>query len=594
MRLSKEKLNKIKDVVVKAISNQYRRKLSEIRNVKYYFSEQWSEEEKQERLEQGKPILTFNHIKKFVNWLYGTVKQMNVEIRALPQSFRNETIANIVSGLIRTAMLDQRNKAHIELSTLDGFIRGVGFVRVSPSFEEDPNGKILIKRIDPTDVFWDTTAEEPDLSDARFIFYIERLTEEELIGRYPEKERQIKDLRLSEFTFRQTIPLKDQERLEMDDFISYWEGLLKTAYGQLYPIVHFRERIYTTELAIYNTLANTYINLPSVIEEDQVQMYVKYLNQKIGDNVFKVEECNVKRWRMVSFVGDIVLEYYENPYGLVSYDIIPFFCYRLGFSYQGFVDDLIDPQDEFNFRKSFFNEILKEMPIDSHWIPKGAMTEQEIEYMQDKLKKRKQLIPIRYDFGQPQPIVSDALNKLTALLQYEQLLRLDLKEIGGMVDALIGIVPRKLQSGKAIQSLQSWAVIPFEAIFSNYYFYLYSIANVVWKISKFVYANKKTAKILIDNTGTTDVVDLNIKTEAGTLNQILTDEYEIQLVPVAAGPDEMSEKLQELVMLRQMGVPIPDEFLVMFSKVPFKQQIIQAIQEIKQQLAQQQNLEEGE
>jgi len=592
-RLKTDEVERILNIVRKTVSSFSRRKMQEIKNVKYYFGEQWDIDEIMEREKEGKPTLTFNHIKRFVNWLYGTVRGMNVEIRAMPQSIQNEQVANIVSGLIKVAMLEQKNKTQIELATLDGFIRGVGFVHVYPDFFEDPNGKIIIKRIDPLDVYWDTLSESPDLSDAKFVFFVERATRDDLIERYPHKEKEIKNAIVSYTSLRDLLGLKQEEALQIEDYISFWEGLLETAYGKLYPVIHFRESFYATELAIYNKQTDTYINLPSQFERVDVEMYVNALNDKFGENVFKLEEVKVKRWKKITLLGSLVLEYFENPYGAVNYDIIPFFCYKLGRHYQGFVDDLIDPQDEFNWRKSLILEIMKEMPIDSFFIPRGSATEIEIEDMKERLKKRKQLIPIRFEFGQPIPVVSDVLNKLTALIQYEQLLRVDLKEIGGMVDALTGIVPRKLQSGKAIQALQQWGVVPFEAIFTNYYYFLYTIANLVWKISKFVYANKKTVKILLDNTGTSDVVDINIETEAGTLNQILMDEYDVQLVPIASGADEMTEKFMELIQLRQLGVPIPDEFLILFSKVPFKQQIINAIQQMRQQLLQQ-NQTEGE
>ena len=592
-RLKTDEVERILNIVRKTVSSFSRRKMQEIKNVKYYFGEQWDIDEIMEREKEGKPTLTFNHIKRFVNWLYGTVRGMNVEIRAMPQSIQNEQVANIISGLIKVAMLEQKNKTQIELATLDGFIRGVGFVHVYPDFYEDPNGKIIIKRIDPLDVYWDTLSESPDLSDAKFVFFVERATRDDLIERYPHKEKEIKNAIVSYTSLRDLLGLKQEEALQIEDYISFWEGLLETAYGKLYPVIHFRESFYATELAIYNKQTDTYINLPSQFERVDVEMYVNALNDKFGENVFKLEEVKVKRWKKITLLGSLVLEYFENPYGAVNYDIIPFFCYKLGRHYQGFVDDLIDPQDEFNWRKSLILEIMKEMPIDSFFIPRGSATEIEIEDMKERLKKRKQLIPIRFEFGQPIPVVSDVLNKLTALIQYEQLLRVDLKEIGGMVDALTGIVPRKLQSGKAIQALQQWGVVPFEAIFTNYYYFLYTIANLVWKISKFVYANKKTVKILLDNTGTSDVVDINIETEAGTLNQILMDEYDVQLVPIASGADEMTEKFMELIQLRQLGVPIPDEFLILFSKVPFKQQIINAIQQMRQQLLQQ-NQTEGE
>ncbi len=591
-RINEEDIIKIQKTITGAIKFFQERKIQEINNVKYYFSEQWSVEELQERKKDERPAVTFNQIKRFVNWLFGVVKQMDVEVKAIPRSVVSENTANLVTGIIRTGLWDVRNKNAIDNATMDAFIRGVGFVWIYPDFDEDPNGFVRIKRIDPTDVYWDSLSEEPDFTDAKFVFFIERLTEDEIKERYPDAYKKLKDLNFQAWSLPEFFSLKQEDKLEFEEFLTFQQNLIENAYGKLYPIVHFRERIWIEEPALVNTKTNRFITFPTLINEEELYARAYELNQQIGENIFKVDTAKVKRWRLVDLLGNVVLDYVANPYGTHYYDIVPFFCYKIGRHYQGFVDDLIDPQDEFNWRKSLLIEILRDATIDSFWIPKGSMTDIEIENAQEKLKKRKQLIPIRYELGQPIPIQSDVINKIMAIVQLEQLLRIDIKEIGGMVDALLGIVPRKLQSGKAIQALQTWGFIPFETVFNNYYYGLYTTANLIYKIARFIYSKTDTIRITMDGSGF-DFIDLNVETPLGKINQILIDDFDIALVVRARTGDELAEKFMELVQLRQLGVPVPDEFLIMFSKVPYKQALIQQMQMIKQQLIQEQRGEES-
>lgn len=584
--------------IIKAIRDTIRifapRKLKELKNVKYYFSEQWSEQERAERMNDTppKPTLTFNQIKRFVNWLYGVIKQMDLEVKAVPRHIVSESSANLISGLIRTVLYDERNRDAIDTAMFDAFIRGVGFVWIYPDFYEDPSGIVKIKRIDPLDVYFDTLSEEKDFSDARYLFFIEKLTEEEIKQKYPDGYKKIKDKLINLDGLIDYLFVKQADDVMVELRQSY-SDLLKSPAGQLYPVVHYRERIFIEEPALYNTKTRVYITFPKVKEEAELYAQVLRLNEAQGENVYRVESVSVKRIRHLVLIGDTIIEHIDNPYGISYYDVVPFFCYKIGRNYQGFVDDLIDAQDEFNWRKSLLVEILRDMPIDSFWIPKGAMTDVEIEVAQDKLSKRKQLIPIRYEYGQPMPIVSDALNKLTALIQMEQILRIDIKELGGMVDALMGIVPRKLQSGKAIQALQQWGFIPFETIFSNYFHSLYLTGNLVWKIARFIYSERDVIRLL-GETGEYEFVDVNIDTEIGRINQILADDYDVYLTVRAKTADEMTEKFMELLQLRQLGIPIPDEFLIMYSKVPNKKQLIEQIMQMKQLLLQQTQQKEGE
>ncbi|MEM5853652.1 MAG: portal protein [Candidatus Aenigmatarchaeota archaeon] len=591
MKIKGEELERLQQIVVKSIKIFQERKRKEIKNLKYYFSEQWSPEEIEERMQEERPIATFNHIKRFVNWLNGIIKQMDLEVKAMPRSIATEQVADIVTGIVRTALWEQRNKNAIDFAMLDALIKGVGYVYIYPDFDEDPNGQIRIRRIDPLDVYFDSMSQEPDFSDAKFVFFIDRLSEDELQMLYPNVYKQIKSVSQSWSPFDYFF-IKQEDKLEFEEFLTMQQSMLESAYGKLYPVIRFREKQYYDEPALINTRTNYYITFPKLESEDELYSYAYWLNEQAGENIYKVDTVRVKRWRMVNFLGNFVLEAYDNPYGMSYYDIVPFFCYKLGRHYQSFVDDLIDPQDEFNWRKTLLIEILRDATIDSFWIPKGSMTDTEIENAQEKLKKRKQLIPIRFEYGQPIPIQSDVINKLMAIAQLEQLLRIDIKEIGGMVDALMGIVPRKLQSGKAIQALQQWGFIPFETIFSNYFFALYLIANVVWRISKYIYAKTEKVRIMLDTSGSEfQFIDLNINTEFGKINQILADDFDVYLIVKARSGDEIQEKFAELLQLRSLGIPIPDEYLILFSKVPFKYQLINMLRQAREQI---QNKEETE
>lgn len=587
----KDEVERITKVVRDTIKQFSGRKLKEIENLKYYFSHQWRPEEIDERLAEGKPVVTFNHIKRYVNWLFGVIKQMDLEVKAVPRSVVSEKSSEIVTGIIRTVLNEQRNRDAIDSAMMNAFIGGVGFVWIYLDFEEDPNGAIRIKNLDPVDVYFDTLSEAKDFTDARYLFFFERLHEKEIRERYKEKIKKIEKIGFSFDAGIDYLSLKEAENLEMKEFLETYTSLLKSAYGNFYPVLHFREKIMVEEPALYNTVTGVYITFPRLKNEDELYAYAYELNNQAGENIFKVDTVSVKRVKFYTLLGNYIVEEYENLYGTHYYDVVPFYSYKLGRFYQGFVDDLIDPQDELNYRKSLFNEILKNMPVDSFWIPKGSMTDLEMEVAQEKLKKPKQLIPIRYEYGQPVPIVSDVISKLSALVQLEQLLRMDMRELGGMVDALMGIVPRKLQSGKAITALQQWGFIPFEAIFSNYFYSLYIIGNIVWKIARFVYSKRDKIRILAE-TGDYEFIDINLETELGKINQILMDDYDVYLTVRAKTTDEMTEKFMELVQLRQLGVPVPDEYLIMYSKVPDKKRLIEIIAQLRAQIMQQQSEEE--
>jgi len=155
--------------------------------------DQWPESIKAERKAAERPYMTINDLPKYVDQVIGEHLQNRPGITVKPHDNEaEETIANILTGMIRH--IESQSTAKVGYGT--GFKSssscGRGFWRVQTQYA-DPmsfNQEIVIKAIkNQLSVLWDPTAQEHDLSDAKWMFVIDEISKSDFEDRYPTAQK---------------------------------------------------------------------------------------------------------------------------------------------------------------------------------------------------------------------------------------------------------------------------------------------------------------------------------------------------------------------------------------------------------------------
>ncbi|KKL17337.1 hypothetical protein LCGC14_2486570, partial [marine sediment metagenome] len=240
--------------------------------------DQWPEEIRRERNEDGRPILTINRMPAFVDQVVNDIRQNRPSIKVRPvDDSSDDAIADIYTGLIRH--IEHSSDAMVAYVTaVTGAAQcGIGHFRIVTEYSQDNafDQVIRIKRIvDPFAVTWDPQAVELDRSDAQYCFYEETLDLETYKARYPDSAltgfdfldadsthlgdwRTGEEIRIAEYWTKtpekRTLALLDDGRtIDITD-MKEEDGVVQDQDGQQYLIQRQREAERTkVEMRIIN------------------------------------------------------------------------------------------------------------------------------------------------------------------------------------------------------------------------------------------------------------------------------------------------------------------------------------------------------
>ncbi len=150
--------------------------------------EQWPEKIRQQREQEGRPILTLNHAPAFIRQVVNDARQNKPQITVKPvDGGADIATANIYKGLIKS--IEVQSKADIAYDTAVDFAASMGFgylrVAIEHEFDDSFDKGLRIKPVEnPFSVYGDPYSKGADSSDWNRAFITDLLSEDEFEARY--------------------------------------------------------------------------------------------------------------------------------------------------------------------------------------------------------------------------------------------------------------------------------------------------------------------------------------------------------------------------------------------------------------------------
>jgi hypothetical protein len=158
-------------------------------DLKFTLGEQWPDDIKQQRSNEGRPCLTENRTLPFVHKVVNDIRQQRPSIRAIPaDSGADEETAKIMRGVIRNIESVSDAESAYDTAAFCAITQGMGFVRVCTDYagEDTFDQEIRIERINNAlNVYIDPKAQRKDYADAEFAFVFEDMKKDDFKKRYP-------------------------------------------------------------------------------------------------------------------------------------------------------------------------------------------------------------------------------------------------------------------------------------------------------------------------------------------------------------------------------------------------------------------------
>ncbi|ETS12144.1 hypothetical protein Q648_00888 [Bartonella quintana JK 12] len=139
----------------------------------FYNGRQWNAQDLAVLREQNRPVMTFNRIAPLINAVVGAERNNKRQVQFIPRqegaAFANQILTGVAEWF--------RDEADGEYEDSDAFqdaiICGMGWTDTRLDYDEDPQGKPVIARLDPMKMVWDASAVKPNLIDAQRVWYID-------------------------------------------------------------------------------------------------------------------------------------------------------------------------------------------------------------------------------------------------------------------------------------------------------------------------------------------------------------------------------------------------------------------------------------
>jgi hypothetical protein len=155
----------------------------------FYAGRQWSSEDEAYLREQRRPIITFNRTAPFIDAIVGTELNNRQETSYLPRTVNPDDLDAAAAELFTEGAKWIRQSCdaddHETEAYQDALICGMGWTETRLDYEDDPNGKVVIERISPLEMYWTAGASKPNLGDAMDIWRVRLMSTQEIKARWP-------------------------------------------------------------------------------------------------------------------------------------------------------------------------------------------------------------------------------------------------------------------------------------------------------------------------------------------------------------------------------------------------------------------------
>uniref|UniRef100_A0A6H1ZBI3 Putative portal protein n=1 Tax=viral metagenome TaxID=1070528 RepID=A0A6H1ZBI3_9ZZZZ len=587
---------KAKKITIEKVIKDYKRagrfsskwKKEAKEDLKFCLGEQWEKKIKDGIEAQGRPALTLNIIQPNIRLVTGYQRESRSSIKAYPEGKEDDVTSEVVTKLLKNVI--KKSKAENVLS--EAFetavmARGKAFIEPYLDYTYDLlNGTLQFNILDGWQVRIDPNSVKYDLSDARYIIKEKKLTEDELLELFPEKEKEIEegiDMPIPEDdgTIDEDRLLEDNEDYPgvsgMDNDLPIDEE------EKTYKYIEYYYKKYISQYLAIDVNQN--IAQFFKTKEEAKEHLIGLEGGELGEGQRVIEKRIPEIWVICSVGQTILEEKLSDSYPKWrGYPLIPLFGWyssvgkrvlkREDLAYQGIASGLKDPQMEKNKRRS------QSLAIINSITNRGWLTEENTWVDKEKVRKFGSTpgVTLEYKSGKPTPRELEPGNIPNAHIYFEEKSEEDIKLISGINPDMLA-VQDKTTSGRAIALRQQQGLRILKPLFDNLVWTQEILGKYIVSQLSELYTIDKALKVLggefVDKhfrRNETDTPDILIGMAGGFVKEILDDpdlcNYDINIGEGLESPTERYAQFSSLMELAERGILIPPQILIEYADIP--------------------------
>lgn len=534
----------------------------------FYDNNQWSEEDKAILKARGQVPLVYNVIGPTINWLIGTERRGRTDFKVLPRRKEGSRAAERKSQLLKYISDVHNSEFSKSRAFQDSVKTGVGWLESGAQSTVD--GEPVFDRHESwRNIVWDSTAQELDLSDARFIARHKWMDADMAIAMKRERGAMIRSAILSSDIGGPMDQLGDEHMDSVEDY--YSDGI--SVHSQLFLGIQ-RPRVRVIEI---------WFTLP--VETDRLaggEFSGEVFDQFSPGHIESVETGEAElvrsvfsRMHVAIMTSEGFIHLSESPYRHNRFPFTPVWCYRRGLNGlpYGVIRGLRDIQSDINKRASKALHILSTNKV---IMEKGAVD--DLDAFEEEVSRPDAILVVndgkRLELSVDRDLAPAHLDMMSRSISMIQ-------QASGVTDESLGRTTNAV-SGKAITARQDQGALATAAIFDNYRFACKLHGEKMLSLVEQFFSEKKSFRIT-NARGVAQFVDVNdglpendiVRTKA---DYILSEddwraswrEAQVQALLQSIGqvgmPPEVFMGILDLIV-DMMDVPYKDEIVARIRKV---------------------------
>lgn len=529
------------------------------RNSNYYIGEQWTQEERNSFLREGREPHVWNKIYSYINNIIGMQIQTRTDYTVIPVEKTDEKLAEVLLYLLKWASaVNELDSVETEVF-LHGLLCGFSCTQVRWELSDFWGGYPKVERIPSYQMMWDVTDHTSSLSQARWLARVIPMTEEDLLDNFPTSI--VKKIRSAGSKNR-------WGRLPFYSYLTYNQQMLYYMTGNYYKdlpyfVFEYYERCRKPRYTVVDLLFNNGLTFDSEKKAEEYlagllseysQMPEVALQDEEGNDLVYISEGYTDIITQSIIVGDTLIEQRETH--LTDYPFQFYFPSNVDGAVYSPVSVLVPPQRFLNRLLTEWDNILGRtsrgmLAVIESLLPRGWSAERIAKLRSQTapvipVLRENAIIPIADHVTTP-----DIPNLINVVTQF-------MLEAGGGAN-ILGLQENAAESGKSVRARQAAAGMARVPLFYGLQQWKKRVSNyLIWSMQENL-TRQQVMRILgryLDEEFFNTIED-----QFDTLMSIKVDVNLTVAIDAESAREEMYNQLQQLISSGAAGALSPQTVL---------------------------------
>ena len=492
----------------------------------------------------------FNHIRRVTSVLSGYQRRTRRSMIVTPEDNNGQQTADQFTKLLST-ITRNCNALDVLSDAFNGaIVTGMNVLHIWVDYRNDPiSGEIKVDNCSYNTFIIDPYFRKRDLSDCNFMWKRSFLTKDAAMSLMPHKRKEIK--RMSSYYSDSKFPYMPESDLSNKELLAYDEYYYRS----------YRKQKLLADVNLGETLEWTG-------SDENLREFLDQYPQ------IQVIETTVPTVKLALLINGSVMYHDINPLGIDTYPFVPVFGYfdedvhHYPLKIQGIVRGLRDVQFLYNRRRIIELDHAESLAGNGYIYKEDSLVDPD-----DPLKTGNgRMIRLKKDASMtdfaPLPVneIPQSWPQLTEALSRE------FQEIPGINEELLGVAD-DFKSAALARQRHGWALIQQQTLFDQLDYSQKLLGETMIKVIQNNYTPGKIKRMIGEE----------------PTQEFYSKKFAKYNVSVEEGFDTSTQKQQEftqLVVLKELGIDIPESAMIQAATIQNKDDIIQAINEQKQQAQQ--------